>query len=103
MAGRVQSPRPVFPVNRQIQQISSWIFVQFAGLTFPELGCIITIEREERKMTIFELEKKIEDMRIKYVKEHWCGNIDNLNHEDLISIYAMLVIKNKEKERLKDD
>ena len=62
MAGRVQPTRPEFPVNRQIAQNLIWIFVYFAGLTFPELGYIIDLsnEREVMKMATITIKKSVD-------------------------------------------
>ena len=45
-------------------------------------------------MNIFELEKTIEEMRKQYVKNHWI-NADEIDDEDLLSIYALLLTKEK--------
>jgi len=50
-------------------------------------------------MTAIELEKKIEEMRIQYVKDHWDGDTSNLNRQDLLCIYNLMLTKEEMKER----
>ena len=46
-------------------------------------------------MTAKELEKKIKDMRIQFAKENWSGNTDNISKEDWLSIYILLLTKER--------
>jgi len=50
-------------------------------------------------MKIKELEKIIYNMRINYVKEHYKGSLDNLNEDDIMSIYVLMLTKERKKER----
>lgn len=49
-------------------------------------------------MDIFELEKIIEEMRKQYVKNYWIG-ADEIDDEDLLSIYVLLLMKEENKKR----
>jgi len=49
-------------------------------------------------MDILELEKIIEEMRKQYVKKYWIG-ADEIDDEDLLSIYVLLLIKEQNKKR----
>lgn len=44
-------------------------------------------------MTAKELERKMEDMMIQFAKENWHGNTDNMDRNDWISIYSLMLAK----------
>jgi hypothetical protein len=51
------------------------------------------MKERKTKMTAIELEKKIEEMRLQYVKTHWDGDINNFNKQDLLCIYNLMLTK----------
>ena len=50
--------------------------------------------------TTKELERKITDMRIEYVKEHWKDfPVETLEEGDLLAIYTLMELKEKIREK----
>lgn len=51
-------------------------------------------------MPIKDLEEKIREMRIEYVKTHWQGDLSGVPDDDILGIYAVMNIIEIRKEML---